>query len=344
MERLFRHVPEVVFCFDGDEAGRKAAFRALESTLPVMQDGRQARFLFVPDGEDPDSLVRARGAEHLEHLFSSATPLEEFLFDWVAKDLDISTLDGRARFSKHAAPYVHLIPEGVFKALMYQSLADRTGIDIDSLKRLQAPPPDPQADQTNSAQSGFSSEVGAYHNVDEGYSDDHDGPPPGLDIEPYPDSEGAPSEPHHDSLTLTSGSTTQRLLGLLVLNPQLAKTLDASLIPKEQRRDIALLTDVIESINSQPDISTASLLGFWHGTPEGQLLTDLAGREPIEDPDQLSELADALFQKLLREGPLSQLKQEAALLKAKPYEALNDSEKQELMRLTRDIRSLSRRS
>ena len=345
MERLFRHVPEVVFCFDGDEAGRKAAFRALESTLPVMHDGRQARFLFLPDGEDPDSLVRARGAEHLEHLFSSATPLENFLFDWVAQDLDISTLDGRARFSKQAAPFVHLIPEGVFKTLMYQSLADRTGIDIDSLKRLQTPLPDRQIDQTANAEPRETGDAGGYHDVDQGYAtNDDDAPPPGLEIESYPDSEGANPAPHHDSLTPTSGNATQRLLGLLVLNPTLAGQLDAALIPDEERRDITLLAEVIDSINNQPDISTASLLGFWHGTPEGQLLTDLAGREPIEDPDQLTELAKALFQQLLREGPLNQLKQEAALLKAKPYEAMNDSEKQELMRLMREIRTLSGRS
>ena len=345
MERLFRHVPEVVFCFDGDEAGRKAAFRALESTLPVMHDGRQARFLFLPDGEDPDSLVRARGAEHLEHLFSSATPLENFLFDWVAQDLDISTLDGRARFSKQAAPFVHLIPEGVFKTLMYQSLADRTGIDIDSLKRLQTPLPDRQIDQTANAEPRETGDAGGYHDVDQGYAtNDDDAPPPGLEIESYPDSEGANSASHHDSLTPTSGNATQRLLGLLVLNPTLAGQLDAALIPDEERRDITLLAEVIDSINNQPDISTASLLGFWHGTPEGQLLTDLAGREPIEDPDQLTELAKALFQQLLREGPLNQLKQEAALLKAKPYEAMNDAEKQELMRLMRDIRTLSGRS
>lgn len=345
MERLFRHVPEVVFCFDGDEAGRKAAFRALESTLPVMHDGRQARFLFLPDGEDPDSLVRARGAEHLEHLFSSATPLENFLFDWVAQDLDISTLDGRARFSKQAAPFVHLIPEGVFKTLMYQSLADRTGIDIDSLKRLQTPLPDRQIDQTANAEPRETGDAGGYHDVDQGYAtNDDDAPPPGLEIESYPDSEGANPAPHHDSLTPTSGNATQRLLGLLVLNPTLAGQLDAALIPDEERRDITLLAEVIDSINNQPDISTASLLGFWHGTPEGQLLTDLAGREPIEDPDQLTELAKALFQQLLREGPLNQLKQEAALLKAKPYEAMNDAEKQELMRLMRDIRTLSGRS
>ena len=345
MERLFRHVPEVVFCFDGDEAGRKAAFRALESTLPVMHDGRQARFLFLPDGEDPDSLVRARGAEHLEHLFSSATPLENFLFDWVAQDLDISTLDGRARFSKQAAPFVHLIPEGVFKTLMYQSLADRTGIDIDSLKRLQTPLPDRQIDQTANAEPRETGDAGGYHDVDQGYAtNDDDAPPPGLEIESYADSEGANPAPHHDSLTPTSGNATQRLLGLLVLNPTLAGQLDAALIPDEERRDITLLAEVIDSINNQPDISTASLLGFWHGTPEGQLLTDLAGREPIEDPDQLTELAKALFQQLLREGPLNLLKQEAALLKAKPYEAMNDSEKQELMRLMRDIRTLSGRS
>ena len=345
MERLFRHVPEVVFCFDGDEAGRKAAFRALESTLPVMHDGRQARFLFLPDGEDPDSLVRARGAEHLEHLFSSATPLENFLFDWVAQDLDISTLDGRARFSKQAAPFVHLIPEGVFKTLMYQSLADRTGIDIDSLKRLQTPLPDRQIDQTANAEPRETGDAGGYHDVDQGYAtNDDDAPPPGLEIESYADSEGANLAPHHDSLTPTSGNATQRLLGLLVLNPTLAGQLDAALIPDEERREITLLAEVIDSINNQPDISTASLLGFWHGTPEGQLLTDLAGREPIEDPDQLTELAKALFQQLLREGPLNQLKQEAALLKAKPYEAMNDSEKQELMRLMREIRTLSGRS
>ena len=345
MERLFRHVPEVVFCFDGDEAGRKAAFRALESTLPVMHDGRQARFLFLPDGEDPDSLVRARGAEHLEHLFSSATPLENFLFDWVAQDLDISTLDGRARFSKQAAPFVHLIPEGVFKTLMYQSLADRTGIDIDSLKRLQTPLPDRQIDQTANAEPRETGDAGGYYDVDQDYAtNDDDAPPPGLEIESYPDSEGANPAPHHDSLTPTSGNATQRLLGLLVLNPTLAGQLDAALIPDEERREITLLAEVIDSINNQPDISTASLLGFWHGTPEGQLLTDLAGREPIEDPDQLTELAKALFQQLLREGPLNQLKQEAALLKAKPYEAMNDSEKQELMRLMRDIRTLSGRS
>lgn len=104
LERLFRLVPQVVFCFDGDDAGRKAAFRGLEATLPAMQDGRQAKFLFLPEGEDPDTLVRAKGKAYLENLFDHADPLETFLFKHLAEGLDLESMDGRARFSKLAAP------------------------------------------------------------------------------------------------------------------------------------------------------------------------------------------------------------------------------------------------
>ena len=85
------------------------------------------------------------------------------------------------------------------------------------------------------------------------------------------------------------------------------------------------------------------LLGYWHGTAEGQLLNDLAGREPIEDPEELAELGKALLLQLSREGPLNALRQQAAQLKAKPYETLTPDEKQSLMALTQQIRSLSGR-
>ena len=94
LERLFRLVPEVVFCFDGDDAGRKAAFRGLEATLPAMQDGRQSKFLFLPEGEDPDTLVRAKGKAYLENLFDHADPLEEFLFKHLAEGLDLRVHGG----------------------------------------------------------------------------------------------------------------------------------------------------------------------------------------------------------------------------------------------------------
>ena len=114
-----------------------------------MQDGRQSKFLFLPEGEDPDTLVRAKGKDYLENLFDHADPLEEFLFKHLAKGLDLESMDGRARFSKLAVPYLDRLPEGVFQTLMYHALAERTGIDVESLKRLQ-PPPAPRPDPIDS--------------------------------------------------------------------------------------------------------------------------------------------------------------------------------------------------
>jgi DNA primase len=96
-QQLFRHVNEVIFCFDGDKAGRKAGWRALETVLPQMQSGRQVRFMFLPEGEDPDSLVRTLGREAFLEQLGQAQPLSQFLFAHLSKQTDVSNLDGRAR-------------------------------------------------------------------------------------------------------------------------------------------------------------------------------------------------------------------------------------------------------
>lgn len=140
LERAFRHTGEVVFCFDGDNAGRKAATRALEAALPAMTDGRQVKFLFLPEGEDPDTLVRQIGPEKFEHLVDLAVPLEDYLFDAAAEGINIQTMEGRARFSKRAAPLLAQLPKGVFKELMFDSLANRTGLQRATLEELVASP------------------------------------------------------------------------------------------------------------------------------------------------------------------------------------------------------------
>ncbi|MEQ9510892.1 MAG: DNA primase, partial [Alloalcanivorax xenomutans] len=101
-QTLFRQVNEVVFCFDGDNAGRRAAWRALESALPSLDDGKQARFLFLPDGEDPDTLVRAQGPETRQALTEKAVPLSSALFGRQSERLDRNTEDGRARRARLA--------------------------------------------------------------------------------------------------------------------------------------------------------------------------------------------------------------------------------------------------
>lgn len=100
LEKLYRATPEVVFCFDGDQAGRDAAWKALQTVLPLMRDGRQARFLFLPDGEDPDSLVRRIGADAFAQEIPRAQPLSTFLFDKLAGQVDMQSLDGRARLGE----------------------------------------------------------------------------------------------------------------------------------------------------------------------------------------------------------------------------------------------------
>ena len=126
-EILFRQCSDVFFCFDGDRAGRQAAWRALESVLPRMRDGRQALFLFLPDGEDPDSLVRKEGLAGFEQRLKDATPLSEFLFGDLAKDVNLATLDGRARLAERARPLLAQIPDGAFRDLMFEELERRSG-------------------------------------------------------------------------------------------------------------------------------------------------------------------------------------------------------------------------
>jgi DNA primase len=127
-ELLFRNAPDVYFCFDGDAAGRKAAWRALESVLPRMRDGRQAFFLFLPEGEDPDTIVRAEGAEGFSERLGEATPLSEFLFDSLAADVNLGTLEGKGRLAERAKPLLAQIPDGGFADLMRQRLTELTGV------------------------------------------------------------------------------------------------------------------------------------------------------------------------------------------------------------------------
>ena len=122
VEILYRAADTVIYCFDGDKAGRKAAWRALEATLPRIREGLQAKFLFLPEGEDPDSMVRKHGEQVFAEQVENATPLSEFFFQHLTAETDISSLDGRARLIQQAQPYIDTIPEGVFRDMMIEKL------------------------------------------------------------------------------------------------------------------------------------------------------------------------------------------------------------------------------
>jgi DNA primase len=124
LRRIFKLVNEVVFCFDGDKAGRAAAWRALGNALPEARDGRQIRFLFLPEGHDPDSLVGIEGREAFEKRLDGSLPLSEYLASALAEQTDLSHADGRAQFAELARPLVTKVAPGVYRDLLIDRLAE----------------------------------------------------------------------------------------------------------------------------------------------------------------------------------------------------------------------------
>ena len=146
IERLFRVINELVFCFDGDRAGRAAGWRALDVALPFLRDGRQVGFLFLPEGEDPDTLVRREGQAAFEQRLGQATPLADYLFAELRGQTDPETLAGRARLAELARPLLEKLPDGHFRDLMGERLRREAGL---TATRLRSPPAAPSRADRN---------------------------------------------------------------------------------------------------------------------------------------------------------------------------------------------------
>jgi DNA primase len=163
LTRVLRICNELVFCFDGDRAGRAAAWRALENSLPHVSEGRQLRFLFLPDGHDPDSLVGEEGREAFEARLSSAMPLSEYLLNHLATQTDLTTAEGRTLFAQLAQPLLEKIPEGHYRDLVGKQVKEKARlVNPLSLRHMSTPqstvnpttPPRPNLDSGSSAGRG----------------------------------------------------------------------------------------------------------------------------------------------------------------------------------------------
>ena len=135
VQKLLRQADEIVFCFDGDQAGRRAAWRALEVTLAQLSDGKQVRFLFLPEGDDPDTYVRGPGRSAFESLLGRSVPLSKFLIDELAGRVDLSTAEGRARCVHDAKPLLRQMPAGVLRLQLARELAEKCRLSGDELMR-----------------------------------------------------------------------------------------------------------------------------------------------------------------------------------------------------------------
>jgi len=127
LQTLFRTVKEVICCYDGDRAGRDAAWRAMDNALPLIQDGYSLRFVFLPDGEDPDSLIRTQGQQAFETIIDNATPLSDFLFEHILVQYDMTTAEGKASSINAFKPYLAKLPESHLKDAIVTKLANHFG-------------------------------------------------------------------------------------------------------------------------------------------------------------------------------------------------------------------------
>jgi DNA primase len=127
LQTLFRTVNDVVCCYDGDKAGRGAAWRAMENALPLMRDGFSLKFVFLPDGEDPDSLIREQGQQAFEAIIASATPLSKFLFEQLMLQVDMNSFEGKGALVEMFQPYLAKLPDGILKDAMLNEIANNFG-------------------------------------------------------------------------------------------------------------------------------------------------------------------------------------------------------------------------
>ena len=300
MKRLFRVVPSVLFCFDGDQAGRNAAWRALEATLPCLQDGRRARFLFLPEGEDPDTLVRSEGTDAFKaRINQHAQPLADYFFQQLTEEADPRSLEGKAHMATLAAPLIDKVPGANLRTLMRQRLSEITGLTSETVSQLaQSAPTKPQTQPTY--------DPGIDYDAMPDYSDFQQ---PDMYI---PQQEWAPKKPgaggkkwenkpwdkkgkrggEREQAWIPVGVEPPTLTALRTLlhHPQLAKKVeDAGHFAAEDQTNNQLLIALVEAVQKNPKLSSIQLLSRWHGTEQGRLLQRLLEKEWLIDADNLEQ-------------------------------------------------------
>ena len=304
LSRLFRVVSDVIYCFDGDQAGRTAAWRGLQATLPILEDGRQVRFLFLPEGEDPDTLVRKRGKEHFSALVDQATPLAEFFFDHLSEGLDINSIEGKSRLGSLAIPLLRQLPAGMYRQLMLERLAQLSGLESRSIESMVNKQPDKAADTSGPDHSP--SDYSSGHPSD--YPPDYPRPP--TDFDHAPARRGERPAQSRLAAKPVPRSPGLKAIELLLFRPEVAVTepLDLALLRENGDQYTDLLLELIELVQLNPTISTYMLLGHFYGTQPGNQLTQLMKNEKITPLEGVAQEFIFLIDKLLTDARKKQHK------------------------------------
>ena len=302
MKRLFRVVPSVLFCFDGDQAGRNAAWRALEATLSSLQDGRRARFLFLPEGEDPDTLVRSEGTDAFRaRINQHAQPLADYFFQQLTEEADPRSLEGKAHMATLAAPLIDKVPGANLKSLMRMRLQEITGLSGEAVSQLvhntphDAPPPAYDPGMDYDAMPDYSD----FHQPQEAYAPQQEWTPKksgndGKKWEKKPWSKngkrGDRDEAYAPRTPVAVEAPTLIALRTLIHHPQLAEKVEsADHFANASNTYAQVLIALIEAVQKNPKLNSIQLMARWHGTEQGRLLKALAEKEWLIDGDNLEQ-------------------------------------------------------
>lgn len=298
LKRLFRLVHNVIFCFDGDRAGRQAAWRALNSALPVLEDGRHVRFLFLPDGQDPDTMVREEGADAFRRrLEREAQPLTDYLFRHLAEEAGADSLEGKAHMASLALPLIEQVPGSLLRRLLRQSLQQQTGIDLDTVEPATLPAAEPSPAAPERPPHDEEIPFGAWDDWPE--RDEAEAEyymPEGMPSTPPTGSNGRKFTPRKGERNEQQGrkhfgggkkaprremdSPVLQAVRTLLHHPHLAThAQQANQMADEDEDEARLLVALVDAAQKQPSLTTIELLARWHGTAMGEQLNRLAEQE-----------------------------------------------------------------
>ncbi len=302
LRRAFRLVSEIIFCFDGDRAGRAAAWRALQQVLPEAREGREVRFLFLPEHEDPDSLVGREGGERFEARLDTAQPLSEYLVAQLSEQADVSHADGKARFVALARPLLEKIAPGVYRELLLERVAAAVGQSAERLQQWIATPEMPAAAApVHAPRAAERAGVAAARR------------------------------------RVGRGSLITQAIGLLLHFPAAAAAVEETLrleLARLELPGVAVLRELLEQQRASPVATMAQTLERWRERHEYRRLCELAAEAPLV-PDgaaagrELLSAVTRLLDQELRQRRLQSLIEKAAT------QALDEAEKAELQALTR---------
>ena len=262
LRRLFRLSSAVVFAFDGDRAGRAAAWRALQQALPEVREGREIRFLFLPQGHDPDTLVGAEGRAAFEERLGGAVPLSEYLVRELSEQSELAHADGRARFAEAARPLFAKVSEGVYRELLLERLAQVVGLSSQRLEEL--------------------------------WRGGRSAAQPAATANP-----ARPARARRAAHSGGRGSLVRQAIARLLHYPAIANEVSAAEragLEACEEPGVALLRELLDNLREQPAQIPAQVIQRWAGREGGDALQKLLEREEVitEAPAAAGELRAAL--------------------------------------------------